>query len=602
MTVDRGEWANFCDVLRYRAETDADAEAFSFVSTGWPAGLSITYQELDARARAIAGVLQEHGAAGQRALLLYPPGLDYVAGLFSCFYAGTIAVPAYPPTPKRLNRTLPRLRTIVTDSGARFALTTSTIRDALEQLGQGSLLPNLEWLATDIESKRASARWSPPGSARDTVALLQYTSGSTADPRGVMITFNNLLVNSEIISGAFEHNHSSRGVIWLPPYHDMGLIGGILQPIYAGMRCMLMPPMLFLQQPVSWLAAISHYGGTVSGGPNFAYDLCVSRVTEEQRTGLDLSTWEVAFIGAELIHSQTLDAFAETFADCGFRREAFFPCYGLAEATLMITGGSKLEGPVMREINAERADFGQGGGDLEQASAQLVGCGVAREGHDIVIADPVTGTRRPSGHVGEIWIAGPSVSPGYWKRPSQTEETFRARLRDTGEGPFLRSGDLGVVDQDQLFVVGRLKELLVIQGRNFYPTDIEPIVEGVDPRVRRNCSAAFTVEAGRMKRLVVACEVDDVLTPAERPGLMRGIRQAIAHALDLQVYAVVLLPKRRLPKTSSGKIQRWVCREEYSSGALVSDAVDTWRMRPHVREREAAATLERDGPPATVPR
>jgi acyl-CoA synthetase (AMP-forming)/AMP-acid ligase II len=561
--------ASFVDVLRARCEDEPERIAFLFDDEREPGRLS--YGELDARARGVAGALQACAGQGERVLLLYPPGLDYVAGLFGCLYAGAVSVPAYPPDPMRAARTVPRLMGIVRDADATAILTTSSIRGALEPLVGADACT---WVTAEggtvveagSSAESASQAWRPPTVQRDDLALLQYTSGSTAAPRGVLLTHANLLHNSEYIRRAFGHESSSRGVIWLPPYHDMGLVGGVLQPVYAGFPCVLMAPFTFLRRPLRWLRAISEHRATTSGGPNFAFELCVRRIDAQERAQLDLSSWEVAFNGAEPVRRETIDAFSEGFGGCGFRREAFFPCYGLAEATLMVTGGPRARRAEVRELDA-------GGGSHVR---EVVGCGRPGPDHRVAIVDPASRERLPAGRVGEIWVMAPSVGQGYWERPVESAATFAGTLAGTGEGPFLRTGDLGLVNEGgELFVTGRIDELLVIDGRNYYPHDLELACEQAVAGLRPGCGAAFAYELDGRNRVGIVYEVADEGAP-DHDGTMLAIRRAVAGAVDVQVHSVVLVGARTIPKTSSGKVQRRLCAEMFRDGG--SDVVAAWSL------------------------
>jgi acyl-CoA synthetase (AMP-forming)/AMP-acid ligase II len=573
--VTRSE-SSFVEILRRRARRAPDATAFIF--EGVDGESRLTYAELDRRARGIAAELQGVHADGQHVLLVHPPGLGYVAAVFGCLYAGTVAVPAYPPDPTRLERTLPRLLAVLRDANARAVLTTTDIRTYLGDRLRGT--PEVRaaaWLATDSEVDETGDGWRPPALGPDDVALLQYTSGSTASPRGVMLTHANLLSNSEFIRGAFGHSAASRGVSWLPPYHDMGLIGGVLQPVYAGFPCVLMSPLTFLRRPVRWLRAVSDHRATGSGGPNFAFDLCVRRIDAGQRAELDLSSWEVAFNGAEPVAHETIDAFSEAFAGCGFRREAFFPCYGLAEATLMVTGGPRLRSPAIRHVDsAALAERGTAAIATEGCQTKsVVGCGRPDRDDRVVITDPVSYTPLPEGRVGEVWVSGPSVGAGYWKRPQDTEATFGAVLAGTRAGRFLRTGDLGFVLEGELFVTGRIKDLLIVAGANHYPRDLELACEKAAPGVRPGCGAAFTLEGGGRARIAIVYEVAGDRSQ-DHEATICAIRQAVAAAIGVQVHTVVLTRPRTIPKTSSGKVQRLLCRSMLVDGKL--DAVAAWSL------------------------
>lgn len=568
---------SFIDILRSRALYESDRLAFIFIKDGETESDSLTYQRLDQQAQAIAAQVQSLIMTGERALLLYPPGLEFISAFFGCLYAGIVAVPAYPP---RRDRSLDRLRAIVADSQAKIVLTTTQMLSNLEQQFPEALeLKNLFWVATDTITTGTAQEWQQPAVTSDTLAFLQYTSGSTAMPKGVMVSHGNLLHNSELIHKCFEHTPKSHGAIWLPPYHDMGLIGGLLQPVYGGFPVTLMSPVEFLQKPIRWLQAISRYKATTSGGPNFAYDLCVSKITPEQCQNLDLSSWQVAFNGAETIRAQTLEHFAATFAPYGFRREAFYPCYGMAETTLIVSGGLKTAPPVISCVEAAALKQNRVVAASEERSQTVVSLGKAGLNHKVAIANPETLTRCLPNQVGEIWVSGSSVTQGYWNKPEETEKTFHAYLADTKEGPFVRTGDLGFVHNGELFVTGRLKDLIIIRGRNYYPQDIELTVERSHPALRPACGAAFAVEVNGVERLGVAQEVQRTyLRNLDVDEVVGAIRKAVSQEHELQLYAVVLLLTGSIPKTSSGKIQRYACRAGFLDGSL--DVVGKWTGNP----------------------
>ena len=541
-------------LLRARAAERPERLAVTFLADGEAEGGRLTYGELDRRAAAIAAALAGSVRPGERALLLYPPGLDFIAAFFGCLYAGVVAVPAYPPRPN--DRSQSRLRAIARDAAPRAALTTEAIlAGAVEPRGLLAAAPELaglRWIPTDaLSSSAGTAGALPPEPDPESVAFLQYTSGSTATPKGVMVTHANLLHNERMIGAAFQMDEDSVVVGWLPLYHDMGLIGNVLQPLHAGATCVLMSPVAFLQRPMRWLEAIGRYRGTTSGGPNFAYELCARKASPEALAGLDLASWRVAFNGAEPVRASTLERFAATFAPCGFRPEAFYPCYGLAEATLFVSGGPPGEAP--------RIDSG----------GRRVSCGHAWLGQRIAVADPETGVEAAPGAEGEVWIAGPSVARGYWENPAATARDFNAFLA-TGEGPFLRTGDLGLLSGGELYVTGRLKDLIILRGRNLYPQDVELTAEGAHPDLRPGGGAAFAVEAvenGGEERLVIVHEV------GRRRGerveeIAEAVRRAVAAEHEAQVHEVVLIRQGGLPKTSSGKVQRRLCRELYLQGEL----------------------------------
>ncbi|WP_255653948.1 non-ribosomal peptide synthase/polyketide synthase [Corallococcus sp. EGB] len=557
------------DLLRQRGAEVAGGSRYTFLGDTGEVEASWTHAELDMSARRIAVALAgvEPGA---RAVLLYPPGLDYVAGFFGCLYAGLVAVPAYPPDPSRLERTLPRLRAIIEDSRASVVLTTSFILSMKEFLTeQAPELNGLFWAATDALDPGGEDGWRPPVARPDTLAFLQYTSGSTGTPKGVMLTHGNLLHNLGAIHRSFRASADSVGVIWLPPYHDMGLIGGILEPLHGGFPVALMSPLTFLRRPLVWLEAISQYQGTISGGPNFAFDLCARRISEEDRARLDLSSWDVAFCGAEPIRTETLERFTRAFGPQGFRAPSLYPCYGLAEGTLIATGvvqgagasALTLEPEALARSRAVRVEPGTPG------ARELVGCGRSVPDQSLIIVDPEARAPRADGEVGEIWLRGPSIAQGYWQRPEPTEEAFQARLAGTGEGPFLRTGDLGFVVDGELYVTGRRKDLIILRGRNHYPQDLELTAERAHPAIRPGSGAAFSVDVAGEERLVQVHEVS-LRDGVDLAPVLAAVRQALSEEHELQPHAVLLVEPGSVPKTSSGKIQRRACRESFLDGSL----------------------------------
>ncbi|OUL26109.1 condensation domain-containing protein [Nostoc sp. 106C] len=551
------------EILQYRSQYQPNTEAFSFLQDGENTVITLTYQELDRRSRAIASQLQSMGMAGERALLLYPPGLDFLASFFGCLYAGVVAVPAYPP---HNQRNTPRIQTIIADAQAAIALTTSTLLPKVQSLiGENY---RFHWLATDSLEPGIETAWQAPFINQDSLVFLQYTSGSTGTPKGVMLSHSNLLHNAAVTYKFMEHSPQSKFVSWLPVYHDMGLIGGILQPLYGGFPCILMSPAAFLQRPYRWLQAISHHQGTTSGAPNFAYELCIDKITPEQRATLNLSSWSVAFNGAEPIRHNTLERFAATFAECGFRPEAFYPCYGMAEATLMVSGVTKTSIPRSKTVDKIALSQNQIRESItNQDSQTFVSCGYSIPEQQIVIAHPENCTRCQPDEVGEIWISSASVGKGYWHRTLETEQTFQAYLTDTTEGPFLRTGDLGFLDHGEVFITGRAKDLIIIRGRNLYPQDIELTAERSHPSLRLGSCAAFAVEVDNEERLVVVQELEFRAKPNYEE-VISNIRQAVAEEYEIQVYAVVLIKPGTICKTSSGKIQRRATKAAFLANNL----------------------------------
>jgi acyl-CoA synthetase (AMP-forming)/AMP-acid ligase II len=563
--------ASLVELLRLRAAVQPREVAYTFLRDGEHEADVMTYEALDRLSRAIAVRLQLWCRPGDRALLLYPPGLEFISAFFGCLYAQVVAVPTYPPNLTRADRAAPRLRAIAADARPLAVLSTRELMDALTDASETfSASRHVEWIATNEIDHEEACEWRDPGVDRTTLALLQYTSGSTSTPRGVMITHGNLLHNLAYAFHLGEDGSSSVSVSWLPVIHDMGLIEGVLQPAFSGGPAYLMSPAAFLQRPVRWLNAISRYGATRSGGPNFAYDLCVRRIGAEERHSLDLTTWRSAYCGAEPIRHDTLRAFASAFAPGGFRSSALRPCFGLAEATLLVTAGT-WTGAGSDARTAPAAARNDEAVDLPRVS-----CGTAGLDTRVVIVEPET--RRPCGPgtVGEIWVAGPSVAQGYWDRAEETASTFRA-LTDGGEGPFLRTGDLGFVDEGDLYVSGRLKDVLIVRGMKHYPQDLEQTTEQ-HPAIRPGCSAAFVTEAGSLgDRIAIVAEADvrQLTTPESAEAAITMIRRSIAELHGVLLEAVVLVAPGAIPKTTSGKLQRFACRDAFLSDRL--SVLAAWR-------------------------
>lgn len=533
-----------------------DAVAFTFLDHGEPDGPSSrrTYADLHARAAAVAAALREVVAPGERALLLFPPGLEFIDAFLGCLYAGVVAVPAYPPDPARLQRTLPRLVAITESAGVGVVLTQKMIaalKTALPDLPPSlSLRP---WIAVDALELREDP--DPPAlPTPETLAFLQYTSGSTAEPRGVMISHGNLAANAAMILRAMDVRPDDVGVSWLPLFHDMGLIGTVLSAIIGRVRVHLMSPLDFLKRPLSWLQTISAIGATHSGGPNFAYALCARRATPEDVARLDLSRWRLAFNGAEPIDPAVLDRFVEVFAPAGFRREALFPTYGLAEATLMVSGGPPGVRPTVERCSPGLLE--RGVVDPHPEGRPLLSSGRLVADSTRIISGGVV---LPNRRIGEIWVRGPHVARGYWGEPEATADTFGHRLAD-GSGEWMRTGDLGFIHEGRLFVTGRIKDLIIVHGRNIYPHDIERVAEGVDARLQGRC-AAFGVPARDGEAVGMVIESDEQGPDFER--MTDAVRRAVSATIGVAIEGIVPVPRRGLPKTSSGKLQHWACRELY---------------------------------------
>jgi len=564
----------FGDLLQHRAAEEPQRRAFRFLdyATLERPALTITYAELDRQARTVAALLQQYGRPGARALLSYPPGLEGIAALFGCLYAGWIAVPAPVPTPARGERW--RTAAITHDAQPTVALTTHATRARLatRSLLEPSL-PSERWLATDDLPAALADVWRPVPLEPDAVAILQYTSGSLSRPRGVILHHANLLHNTGQIARRFGITRDSRGMIWLPAFHDMGLIGGILQGVYSGFPVTLMAPAAFLQRPVRWLQAISEERATISGAPNVAYDLCVERITPAERATLDLACWTVAFNGSEPVRLATLERFASTFAACGFRRTALAPCYGLAEATLMVSAVPVGRGPSVKRHGA----------------ADVVSCGPPIDDTRLLVVDPDTRSVCQAGQVGEVWLAGPSVAGGYWRQPAATRATFAAQLQPQSDPPdsgYLRTGDLGFVAGGELFISGRLKAQLVLAGRNLQAEDVERTVASSHaagwPGGLVATSSPSRAEDGR-EHLVIVQEIDPRRAPTEasRLAIIQAIRRCVAEQYQVPVAAIVLARPGSIPRTSSGKVRRQDCARAYAAGEL--EVLVAWQLGPRDR-------------------
>ncbi|MBV8518388.1 MAG: aminotransferase class III-fold pyridoxal phosphate-dependent enzyme [Acidobacteria bacterium] len=558
-------------LLQERADELPGHRSYTFLAGGEESE-SLTFARLNRRARAIAARLQRLGAKGERALLLYPAGTEYIAAFYGCLAAGTVAVPGYPP---RMNRNLNRLESIIKDAEARFALTTDAVyRQLSERFDESPSLKRLQWVVTDPIAEDEADGWTDPNATRETLAFLQYTSASTSAPKGVMVTHGNILHNQVLMKEAVQHDRNTIAVSWLPLFHDMGLISIVLSSLYNGIPCYLVAPVDFLKKPRLWLEAISKYGATFSGAPDFGYQLCVERISAEERAKLDLSKWRVAFNGSEPIRSDTLRLFTETFAECGFRPTSMFPCYGLAENTLFASGRFH-DGPT--SFSRASLERHRPAPATEGHLAQLVSCGKALLDSRIVIADPKTRRRCGEGEVGEIWLASPSVAQGYWNQPRLSEETFRAQTLD-GDGPFLRTADLGFFHAGELFITGRIKDLIIIRGRNLCPQDIEQTVEACDAAIQPTFVAAVAVDAGTSERLVIVAEIRrEARRELDTEEIVRKIRNAVAAEFAVEVSAVVLLRPGQLPKTSSGKTQRAHVKQQFLDGQLKTAMIAEWR-------------------------
>jgi acyl transferase domain-containing protein/acyl-CoA synthetase (AMP-forming)/AMP-acid ligase II/aryl carrier-like protein len=592
-------------LLRQRADNLGEKVVFSYSIDGDTEPDTITYRELETRARAIAAGLQRQGVAGERVLVLCPSGLDFIAAMFGCFFAGTVAIPVHPPVHSRL---ISRVASIVADSQARIVLTTAGVRselkDVIDELPEG---PSLRWCAADTDTPSDADDWQAPDYDGDALAFVQYTSGSTGTPKGVELTHRNLLANLEDIAQVLGRGDDVNVVSWLPLHHDMGLIGCVFGVLYAEGTCHLMPPSAFIARPMRWMETLSRTGAQISVAPNFAYELCVERSTPQERAALDLSKWTGAYCGAEPVRPATIRRFADAFGPCGFEPTSFHPVYGLAEATLFVSGTTDravpaklryVDGVMLREnVVTEIAED-------HEAAAPVVGCGPVAESQTVAIVDPATLRQCEPHEVGEIWVSGGNVAQGYLGKPVESKETFAAHIADTGAGPFLRTGDLGFVMDGELFVAGRLKDVVIVRGRNYYPNDIEFTVQETHPGLLKGRGAVFAVDpqSGGSEQLVVVQEFDrERITEADVDTVIAAIRTAVTAEHQIQAHAVLLVDALRIPTTSSGKIRRRACREKFVDGALepfaewhVAAAHETATAAPQVDVSVAGAGKRAD--------
>jgi acyl-CoA synthetase (AMP-forming)/AMP-acid ligase II len=557
------------ELLRHRAQTQPHDTAYIFLKNGeLPNPVSITYAQLLQQAEAIAHHLTPH--ATQRALLIYPyeSGIPFITAFYACLIAGVIAVPCHPP---RNQQDLNDLQARLTSAQASLILTESSLQSKLQDLNSSTLITHLLRPITNPDLN-------PDRITPQTLAFLQFTSGSTGIPKGVMITHECIHTQQQILQQAFGSDSHTLSVGWLPLFHDMGLMGNILQPLHLGIPSILMSPLAFIQKPIRWLQAITHYKATTSGAPNFAYDLLCRQTTPEQRQTLDLSSWTLAFTGAETVRPQTLDRFATTFQPQGFRPEAFYPCYGMAEATLLITGGIKTEPPKILHLDEPALKENQAivSSNPQPHTRPIVGCGRSWLDTEIAIVDPATLTPAKPNQIGEIWVTGSSIGKGYWNLPEPTQQTFQATLPSHPGKAFLRTGDLGFLQDQELYLTGRLKEILVFWGFNHYPQHLEHTAETCHPALRPNASAAFSIPIDGEEKLALALEVDRAhRRTLDVAATVEAIRWAIFDQHFVDVYAIAFLKPGSIPKTSSGKIQRRVCQEKFLNQQL--NLMAEWR-------------------------
>jgi acyl-CoA synthetase (AMP-forming)/AMP-acid ligase II len=562
-----GEYRSWITLAQEQAIRFGEKPAYIFLENGEYTSQTITYQEMDVRARALAARLQSQCRPGDRALLVYESCVENMIAFFACLYAGLIAVPVCVP---HRNRRSTRLENIAIDCGPRLALTTNgQIQEIHQRLGEESFLQAMTWLATDLVPPDEAEEWTEPNSSHETLAFLQYTSGSTGTPKGVAVSHGNLLHNERMMQHAFRTTCNSTIVSWLPIFHDMGLIGQMLHGFYTGATCVFMSPMSFLQQPLRWLKAISTYRADLSGGPNFSYSLCEKKITGNSLADLDLSSWRVALNGAEPVQHHTMELFSRHFAASGFKKEAFYPGYGMAEATLIISGGSPDQEPVCRWVDNQSLgkDKIVDAPPFLPSARAVVGCGTPILDESVVIVDIQTLRPCADDQIGEIWVSGKHVARGYWGNSEGTRDTFHAYLPD-GRGPFLRTGDLGFFKEGELFITGRLKDVIILQGSKHYPQDIEASIQAEIPAVQPDAVATIGLSSPTGEQVIVVAEVQRMLRNTDLQGVANSIRRVVSKDHGLTLQDVLLIRPGTLPKTTSGKIQRRLCGELYLSQGL----------------------------------
>lgn len=594
MKVDYRNHSNIVSILFDHAQTHPHKTAFIFLRDGEDDEEKIAYGELHHCAMAIAWKLHAKTSPGSNVLLLLPPGLDFHLALTGSLYAKNVAITAYAP---RNAKHMARIINILANSQARTILTTTTQKEKItdwlgENVGLYTFICVDEVYETNSESflvcrERNLSMQLPHVHPKD-LAFIQYTSGSTSEPKGVMISHENVYQNVHSLCELFHYNSETTSVTWLPIFHDMGLIDGFFVPIFTGQLCVLMPSVAFIQRPVRWLRAISKYRGVVCGSPNFGYDLCLRQISDRDLQGLDLSSWTVAYNGSEPVDPNTLRGFIHKMAPQGFSPTTFLPCYGMAEATLMVSTHYHQKSPVFRKIRIADLQLHRwveaSDSDKKEDIYELTSCGRAGIQMELKIVNPESKRLCAADEIGEIWIKGPSVGAGYWGRAQQTEEVFYASIlgEEGRQGPYLRSGDLGIIRDGLLFVTGRIKELIIIRGKNHYPLDIEKTVRKAHPALEHASGAAFSIRGASREKLVIVQEINKQFrTKADPHEIVQKIKEHVFLEHDLSVDEVYLINPVSLPKTSSGKTQRILCARKVQQGTLESVIYAWANGHPH---------------------
>lgn len=548
--------------VSYHAKHTPNRLAFRFLQERDTPEVTVTFVDLEKRAMAMAAYLQERGLSGKRVMLCYPFGVHFVYAFLACLYANVIPMPISLPRFNRENTALEQL--VLSAKPSVFLSTKSVVDQVITKWDTTHNLRSIPWIATDSLDLTLYQGWEPQAKKGEDIALIQFTSGSTSQPKGVVISHNNIMANQVMIQKAFEHQPGISTVGWLPMYHDMGLIGNMMQGLYVGYTITLLSPVSFIQKPIRWLQAISDYQAVSSGGPNFAYSHCVNRISIEDTESIDLSSWTLAFNGSEPIHAQTLDLFSEKFSILGFKKTAFYPCYGLAEATLIVSGGFKSAEPITLTCDTELLKTGQiKSASISENSTTLVGSGHSLLEGDLHIVNPEYQIILPDGEIGEIWISGKNVAKGYWSQDTFDTAAFTKKIKNK-DGSFYATGDLGALINGELFVTGRIKELIIIAGKNHYPQDLELTVKKIDPAFNDYSTVAFSVPQDLVgEAVVIIQELRRFPDEMTQKNWIQAIRSAIFLQHELAVKDVVFVALGIIEKTSSGKLKRQKCRADY---------------------------------------
>lgn len=573
------QFETLVDLLQWRAQEMPNKVAFTFLKDGVDETDQITFSQLDERARQIAARLQEESEDNPTALLLYPQGIEHMCALWGCMYAGVRAVPLFVPQNDRVYK---RIKSIALDSGAQFVLCDRESFDRMEaRFDRMPEIAELQSIISDELDLSIATEWQFVPQERDTVAYYQYTSGSTGMPKGVMVSHGNVIYNVSDIDASWDHSEETVLVSWLPIFHDMGLIYGFMQGVYNGFHTVLFSPNAFAQRPYTWLKAVTDYKATHTGGPNSSLIMCVEKILPEQKKDLDLSSLRVFFNGSEPVRESTLQSFSEMFAECGFKPEMHTPCYGLAEATLKVTATKLGEYPNHLSVDSEELAKNKvlalTKEEAQKIDSQVfVSSGITVQQTEVKIVDPVSNTECNSGNVGEIWVKGPTNAMGYYGKEIDTKEIFQATISDTGEGPFMRTGDLGFFYENELYIAGRLKDLIIVRGRNCYPQDIEEIVENCHPALSPSAGAAFSLDVNGEEQLIVVQSVRrSHLKNLDPAAIFSSIRRSVSAQYGVKVHDIQLLMPASVPRTTSGKIQRRACKKAYVEKSL--KVISSWQ-------------------------